>query len=166
MIVAEDASGRMMLNYLETAFNVLLEPCLLYPSERSQLAKLRDKKSKLSPSTIYGGEHLLRLLLIIPRCVRSSFMLRIVCNMRLSIDTVFFYTVAFLQVMTRTPETTTRRLHLSQIPMCQSSTLFLIVSWGFFRRSRCCYVAPPYYDFASHFCSMASAFLPDMNFTF
>ncbi len=65
-ISAEDVCGRRMLDYLDVAFNVLLEPCLLYASERSQLAKLRDKEPNLSPSTIYGGEHLLRLLLIIP----------------------------------------------------------------------------------------------------
>ncbi len=65
-ISAEDVCGRRMLDYLDVTFNVLLEPCLLYASERSQLAKLRDKEPNLSLSAIYGGEHLLRLLLIVP----------------------------------------------------------------------------------------------------
>ncbi len=75
IVPAEDTSGQMMLNYLEAAFNALLEPCLLNPAERPQLAKLREKEPNLSPSTIYGGEHLLRLIMIIPRSLKSSFML-------------------------------------------------------------------------------------------
>lgn len=62
----EDFWGRDLVDKLATAFDMLLEGTLLYTFERTQLRQLREADPKVVPGMIYGSEHLLRLIMILP----------------------------------------------------------------------------------------------------